>query len=92
MGVRDGYHHRNLSFDMKEELGDKTDKLVAMIEKLATRDSGTCRQFKPQIHQSRDRGQNRSYNQRDHQDRYRSNNGSNSKNRGQYRQDISRPR
>ena len=29
-----------------------------MIGKLATRDSGTNRQFKPQIHQSRGRGQN----------------------------------
>ena len=31
-----------------------------MIGKLATRDSGTGRQFKPQIYQNRGRGQNRS--------------------------------
>ena len=66
MSIRDGYHHRKVSFDMKKELGDKTDKLVAMIDKLATRDSRTYRQFKPQIHQSKGRGQNRSYNQRNH--------------------------
>ena len=61
MSVRDG-HQRSVSFDMKEELGDKIDKLVVMIGKLATRDSITNKQFKPQIHQSRGRGQNRNYN------------------------------
>ena len=40
-------HHRKVSFDTKEELGDKTDKLAVMIGKLATRDSGMNRQFKP---------------------------------------------
>ena len=35
-----------------------------MIGKLATRDSRTNGQFRPQIHQSRGRGQNRNYNQR----------------------------
>ena len=44
--------HRNVSFDAKEELGDKKDKLVVMIVKLATRDSGKSRQFKPQIYQN----------------------------------------
>ena len=55
MSIRDGYHHRWVSFDMKEELGGKIDKLAVMIDKLAIRDSGTYRQFKPQIHQSRGR-------------------------------------
>ena len=58
MSIRDG-HHRKVLFDTKEELGDKIDKLAVMIGKLATRDSGTNRQFKPQIHQSRGRVQNR---------------------------------
>ena len=62
MNIRDG-HQRRVSFDTKEELGDKIDKLAVMIGKLATRDSGTNRKFKPQIHQSRGRGQNRNYNQ-----------------------------
>ena len=72
MSIRDG-HQRRVSFDTKEELDDKIDKLVVMIGKLATRDSRTNRQFKPQIHQRRDRGQNRNYNynQRNHQNRYR---------------------
>ena len=58
-----------------------------MIGKLATRDSGTGRQFKPQIHLSRGRNQNRNYNQRKYQNRCRLNNRSNSGDRGQYRQD-----
>ena len=70
MGIRDG-HNRKVSFDTKEELGDKIDKLAVMIGKLATRDSGTSRQFKTQIHESRGRGQNRNYNQMNYQNRYR---------------------
>ena len=50
-------HNRKVSFDTGEELGDKVDKLVVMLGKLAIRDSGPGRQFKPQIHQSRGRGQ-----------------------------------
>ena len=70
MSIRDG-HHRKVSFDTKEELGDKRDKLAVMIGKLATRVSRTNRQFKPQIHQSRGRGQNRNYNQTNYQNWYR---------------------
>ena len=68
MSIRDS-HNRKVSFDTKEELGDKIDKLAVMIGKLATRDSGTGKQFKPQIYQGRGRRQNRgnfgrcSYNQ-----------------------------
>ena len=91
MSIRGG-HNRRVSYDTKEELGDKIDKLAVMIGKLATRDKGTGRQFKLQIYQSRGRGQNRNYNQRNNQNRYRSNNRSNSGDRGQYRQDKGRPR
>ena len=86
MSIRNN-HNRKVSFDTKDELGDKMDKLVVMIGKLAVRDSGTGRQFKPHIHQSRGSGQNSNFNQRDYQNRYRSNNRSISGNRGQYRQD-----
>ena len=91
MSIRDG-HNRKVSFDTKEELGDKIDKVVVMIGKIAARDSRTNRQFKPQIHQSRGRGQNRNYSQKNYQNRYKSNNRSYSRDRGQYRQDRSRPR
>ena len=40
MSIRDG-HNRKVSFDTKKELGDKIDKLVVIIGKLGTRDSGT---------------------------------------------------
>ena len=71
MSIRDG-HNRKVSFDTKEGLGHKIDKLAVIIGKLATRDSGTGRQFKPQMHQNRGRGQNRSYNQHIYQNKYRS--------------------
>ena len=80
MSIRDN-HNRKVSFNTKEKLGDKIDKLAVMIGKLATRDSGTGRQFKPQIYQSRGRGQNRgnydrcNYDQQSYQNRYRSDRG-----------------
>ena len=80
MGIRDG-HNRKVSVDTKEELGDKIDKLVVMIGKLALRDSGIGRQFKLQIKQNRNGGQNRNYHQHNYQKKYRSYSG----NRRQYR-------
>ena len=77
MSTRDG-HNWEVSFDTKEDLGDKIDKLVVMIGKLATRVSGTGRQLKPQICQGRGRGQHRgnhdrcNYDQQSYQNRYRS--------------------
>ena len=59
MSIREGTSRR-ASFDTREELSDKIDKLMFMIGALAAKDSGRIRQFKPQIHQSRGRGQNRS--------------------------------
>ena len=93
MSIRDN-HNRKVSFDTKEELGDNIDKLVVMIGQLATRDSGTGRQFKPQIYQGRGRGQNRgnydrcNYDQQSYQNRYRLD----SVERRQYRQDKGRTR
>ena len=86
MSIRDG-HNRKVSFDTKEELGDKIDKLVVMLGKLAARDGRTGRQFKPQIYQNRGKGQNRNYNQCTYQNRYRSD----SNDRRQYRQHRDRP-
>ena len=57
MSIREGPSRRVL-FDTREELNDKLDKLTFMIGKLAAKDSGRTRQFKPQIHQNRGRGQN----------------------------------
>ena len=85
-------HNRRVSFDTREELGDKIDKLTVTIGKLAAKDIGRVRQFKPHIHQKRGKGQNGGYNQRNYQNRYRSDNRSNSRDRGQFRQDRGRCR
>ena len=91
MSIREG-HSRRVSFDTKEELGDKIDKLVVMIGRLAAKDSRRVRPFKPQTHQNRGRGQNRGYNQRNYQNRYRSDNRSNNRDRSQFRQGRCRHR
>ena len=85
-------HSRRVSFDTREELGNKIDKLKVMIGKLAAKDSGRVRQLKTLIHQNIGRGQNRGYNQRNYQNRYTSDNRSNSTDRGQFRQDRGRHR
>ena len=58
MSIRD-IQNRKVSFDTREELGDKIDKLAVMISKLATRGSEAGTQFKPHSYQGRGRGQNR---------------------------------
>ena len=58
ISVKDN-HSRRVTFDTGDELRDKIDKLTVMIGKLAARDSGSGRQFKPQIYQGKRRGQNR---------------------------------
>ena len=56
MSIREGQNNRRVSFDTREELGDKIDKPMIMIGKLAAKGSGKVRPFKPQIHQNRGRG------------------------------------
>ena len=62
MSIRDGIN-RKVSFNTRDELGDKIDKLTVMLGKLTAKDDNNKRPFKPQIYQSRGRGQNRGYNQ-----------------------------
>ena len=64
MSIRAGTE-RKMSFNTRDELGDKIDKLKVMVSKLAAKDSNEKRPFKPQIYKSR--GQNRSYSQRGYQ-------------------------
>ena len=89
MNIREGASRR-ASFDTRDESGDKLDKLMVMLDRLAAKDSKEKRPFKPQIYQSRGRGQNRGYSQRNYQNRL--GNRSNSRDRGQFRQGNSRPR
>ena len=58
MTVREGTDRR-VSFNTRDELGDKIDKLSVVMSKLAAKDSHERKPFKPQIYKSR--GQNRSY-------------------------------
>ena len=53
--MKNDNHSRRVSFDTREELGDKIDKLMVMIGKIAARDSRSGRQFKPQIYQGKGR-------------------------------------
>ena len=46
MSIREGASRR-VSFDTREELNDKIDKLKVMIGKLAAKGSGRTRQFNP---------------------------------------------
>ena len=86
MNIKDGTERR-VSFNARDELGDKIDKLTVMMSRLARKDSSEERPFKPQIYKSRGsypQGQNRSYNQRGYQNRGRLGNRSDSRNREQY--------
>ena len=78
MSIRDGTE-RKVSFNTRDELGDKIDKLTTLMSRLAAKDNHEKRPFKPQVCKSR--GQNRSYNQGGYQNR---SNRSDSRNRGQY--------
>ena len=73
MSIRE-WASRRVSFDTREELGDKIDKLMVMIGKLAMKDSNRNRPFKPQIHKSKGPpppSQKRGYSQRNYQNRNR---------------------
>ena len=77
ISVKDNYNKR-VTFDTKDGLGDKIDKLTAMMGKLAARDSEVNRPFKPSIYQSKRRGQSgnvyetQNYDIGNYRNRYRS--------------------
>ena len=60
MSIGEGTEKR-VSFDTRDELGDKIDKLTVVMSKLAVTENHERRPFKPQIYKSR--GENRSYGQ-----------------------------
>ena len=49
MNVRDGTE-RKVSFNTRDELGDKIDKLTVVMSSLTAKDSHEIRPFKPQIY------------------------------------------
>ena len=73
MSIRDGME-RKVSFNTRDELGDKIDKLTVVMSRLVAKDKNEKRPFKPQIYKNR--GQNRNY--------QNESNRSDSRNRGQY--------
>ena len=84
MGIMEGAGRR-VAFHTRDELGDKIDKLMVMIGKLAAKDSNRNRPFKPQIQKSSrppPPGQNRGYSQSSYQNRTRLNNRLNSRDMG----------
>ena len=90
MGIIEGTNKR-VSFDTRDELGDKIDKLTIVMSKLAATDNHERRPFKPQIYKSR--GQNRSYGQKRYQPRLNDRNrgyGTGSNTRQDYRGNKSR--
>ena len=84
MSIKEGAS-KKVSFDTRDKLGDKIDKLTIMLGRLAAKDNNKKRTFKPQIYQCRGRGQNRGYSQRYYQNRSRLSNRSSSRDRGQFR-------
>ena len=85
MSIRDGTH-RKVSFNTRDELGDKIDKLTVILGKLAAKDDNNKRPFKPK-YMSRGpllQGQNRGYNQRNYEIGNRLGNISGSKDRRQF--------
>ena len=60
MSIKDGTERR-VSFNNRDELGDKIDKLTVMMSRLAVKDMHEKRPFKPHIYKSR--GHHRSYGQ-----------------------------
>ena len=66
MSIREGTDKR-VSFNVRDELGEKIDKLTIVMSKLAAIDNHEIRPFKLLIYKSR--GQNRSYGQGRYQPR-----------------------
>ena len=75
MSVKDGTERR-VSFNTRDELGHKIDKLTVVMSRLAAKDTQEKRPFKPQIYKSS--SQHRSYVQGSYQSRL------GSRNRGQF--------
>ena len=75
MSIKDGTERR-VSFNDRDELGDKIDKLTVMMNRLVAKDTLEKRPFKPQIYKSR--GHHRSYGQGNYQSRL------GTRNRGQF--------
>ena len=77
MSIKDN-DNKKVTFNTQDGLEDNIDKQMVMRNKLATRDNGMKRQFRPQIYWHKRRGQSRNfydthnYDRGNYQNRYRS--------------------
>ena len=75
MSTKDSYVNKRVTFDTKDALEEKIDRLMTMMSKLTAQDDEQNKQFKPKIYQGRRRGQVRNiygkynYDQRNYQNR-----------------------
>ena len=86
MSIRDGINGK-VSFNTRDELGDKIDKLTVMLGKISANNDNNRRPFKTQIYKSIEplpQGQNRGYSQRNYQSGNRLGNRSGSRDRRQF--------
>ena len=91
MSIREGAN-RKVSFDTRDELGDKIDKLTVMLGRLAAKDNSEKETIQASNIPKQRKRTKRGYSQRNYQNRNRLNNRSSSRDRGQFRQDRGRPR
>ena len=89
MNMRDS-QSKKVSFNMQDDLEQKIDKLMVMMDKLVTEDDGCSKLFRPQIYQpSRGRNQNRgNFHGRFRNNAYRGFTSYNQNFRGRYRDNF----
>ena len=89
MNIRDS-QGKKVSFNMQNDLGQKIDKLMVMMDKLVTEDDGHSKPFKPQVYQpGRGRNQNRgNFHGRFRNNMYRGHMTYNQNVRGRYRNNF----
>ena len=89
MNLRDSAG-KNVSFNMQDDLEQKIDKLMVMMEKLVTEDDGCSKLFRPQIYQpGRGRNQSRgNFHDRVRSNAYRGCTSYNQNFRGRYRNNL----
>ena len=62
MSIKDSFSNsKRVTFNLCDSLEEKIDRLTTMTSKLAAKDVGLNKQFKPKIHQGRGRGQSRNF-------------------------------
>ena len=61
MNIKDGYISKKVTFDTRESLDEKIDRLTSMMSKLIAQDDNKNKHFTSKICQSKRRGQTRNF-------------------------------